>query len=150
MRGPSYPFTGNPPVNFPKYAFPNRLYLACGFIVTSPVNAAGIRKLPPISDPKPIGELYEATIPDYPPELPPHDRPWFQGFLQYPKILLFVSKVFNACGTLDRAIGKKPILRTIIIKRPSCYETGLTFATKPIWICLPFITIVSLMLAGTP
>lgn len=36
-----------------------------------PLNSAGIRKLPPMSLPRPIGEQKEAINPPSPPELPP-------------------------------------------------------------------------------
>lgn len=72
--GPRSPFSAVPPANLPKKLFPIRLYLLPGFSVTNPFHSAGIRKLPPMSLPKPIGEQYEPISPPSPPELPPQER----------------------------------------------------------------------------
>lgn len=71
--GPRSALRGIPPDIFPKYPFPNFEYLFPGLRVINPVHSAGILKLPPISDPNPIGEQYDAINPLYPPLLPPHD-----------------------------------------------------------------------------
>jgi len=42
--------------------------------VQSPLNYAGILKLPPISEPIPKGEQQLPTNPPSPPELPPQER----------------------------------------------------------------------------
>lgn len=43
-----------------------------------------------MSEPTPKGDEYDPIKPPSPPELPPVDRVGSQGFLAYPKILLFV------------------------------------------------------------
>jgi len=60
------------------------------FIDANPHHSEGILILPPISDPKPIGEHPLEIAPLSPPELPPQDLSRFQGFFAYPQILLIV------------------------------------------------------------
>lgn len=66
----------------------------------NPLKAAGIRMLPPISVPKPIGLPLNPISAPSPPELPPLDRYLFLGFQVYPMMLLTVSPDMSVCGTL--------------------------------------------------
>jgi hypothetical protein len=57
----------------------------------TPQKLAGIRMLPPISEPTPMGEPLREIKAASPPELPPDDLSLFQGFIVLPQRLLVLS-----------------------------------------------------------
>src|SRR5215510_9219938 len=62
-----------------------------GFKPNTPQNAAGMRILPPKSEPTPSGDPPEAMSDASPPELPPAERSGFQGLRVNPNTRFVVS-----------------------------------------------------------
>lgn len=85
---------------------------AVGLKPYTPQKCAGMRMLPPMSVPRPMGEHRALTSEPSPPDEPPGVWPALNGLMAAPQMALRDSGSIMSCGTLDRTKGMAPAARS--------------------------------------
>lgn len=123
---------------------------ADGIRPETPQKWQGILILPPISLPRPIGDVLAAIDAAYPPELPPTDLLTFHGFKHLPQRKLFESKLNATWGKLVLIKGIIPLFLKQLIITLSFLMMLLALTIRPTVDVVPSIYTLSLIEIGIP
>jgi hypothetical protein len=103
-----------------------------------------------MSLPTPSRDILAAIAAASPPELPPTDLLFFQGFKHLPQTKLFESKFIANCGRLVLTKGIIPPLLIALDKKPSYLIILVALTVTPTVDVVPSSSMLSFSEIGTP
>ncbi len=117
---------------------------------TTPQNDAGLRRLPPMSDPSASGTIPDASAEAAPPLEPPAERLGSTGFRVVPKTRLNVCEPAANSGTFVLPISTAPACRIRSTTRSSVVATWSAKRGEPYVVRHPAAAWVSFTANGSP
>lgn len=115
-----------------------------------PVNIAGNRADPAMSDDSPISDAPDEIRAASPPLEPPGVRVRSYGLRVWPDTLLYVSQHMHNSGVLLTNRMMPPCFFTNSTHGASYWATRFSLNTRPPWLIIPFTAMLSLTVTGSP